>query len=133
MKVKKMSLAWITVSDVTNTQKFFTETIGLKVSSSAPEHGWLELTGEDGGMILGVGQAGSESSDKPGVNAVVTMTVDDIIASKAEMESKGVLFIGEIIEVPGHVKMATFLDPDGNMFQLVQEIDQQDQPPLAFI
>ena len=58
------------------------------------------------------------------MNAVLAMTVDDIVAAKKELEGKKVSFIGDIIEVPGYVKMATFADPDGNIFQLVQELGQ---------
>ena len=58
------------------------------------------------------------------MNAVLAMTVDDIVAAKKELEGKKVSCIGDIIEVPGYVKMATFADPDGNIFQLVQELGQ---------
>ena len=67
----------------------------------------------------------SPSYEKPGNNSVVTLTVTDIVESKAELEAKGVKFFGDIIEVPGHVKMATFADPDNNVFQLVQMLYQK--------
>ncbi len=38
-------------------------------------------------------------------------------------KEKGAKLVGEIGEVPGHVKMQTFLDPDGNMMQIVQELN----------
>jgi predicted enzyme related to lactoylglutathione lyase len=50
------------------------------------------------------------------------MTVDNIVATKKELEAKGVTFIDEIMEIAGHVKMVTFTDPDGNKFQLVEEL-----------
>jgi len=120
MTIKKIELAWITVGDLAKARKFLTDTVGLKVASSAQEYGWMELQGVEGGMLLGVGQANSQHKERPGQNAVVTLTVDDIVASKKELESKGVQFDGDIMEVPGHVKMASFSDPDGNKFQLTQ-------------
>ena len=126
MAIRKMSLSWIVSSDISKTKSFFVETLGLQVTNSAEEYGWLEVQGEEGGMILGIGQESKEKeneTEKPGSNAVVTMTVDDIVKEKAELEAKGVHFIDEILEVPGHVKMVTFVDPDGNKFQLVQELD----------
>jgi len=123
MAIKKISLCWVTVSDMEKSKKFFIEQCGLKFSSGAPEHGWMEVVGQEGGMLLGVGQANPEYDAKAGVNAVVTMTVDDIVASKKEMEAKGVQFIGDIMEVPGHVKMVTFVDSDNNTYQLVQELE----------
>lgn len=121
--IKKMSLAWIAVKDINASKKFFKDVLGLSVTNDTPEYGWMELkAGND--FILGVGQAREEhETEKPGMNAVVTMTVDDIVKSKAMLEAKGVRFIDEIIEVPGHVKMVTFIDTDGNKFQLVQELN----------
>lgn len=122
MKVNKIGLAWIVVTDVKKAKVFFSETLGLKVSSEAAEYGWLELQAEQGDMLLGVGQENDKDSIKPGQNAVVTFSIDDLDAAKAELEGKGVSFIGEVMEVPGHVKLALFTDPDGNHLQLVQQL-----------
>ena len=122
MNVKRMDMAWITVSDHKKAKEFFCDILGLKLSSETPEHGWMELVGHEGGATLGVGKACEETSPdvKPGQNAVVTMTVDDVVTCKKYLESKGVKFFGDIIEIPGHVKMALFADNDGNKFQIVQ-------------
>lgn len=123
MAIKKISLCWVTVSDMEKAKTFFKDSCGLEITAgSSPEHGWLELVGQEGGMTLGVAQASKDNQESVGLNAVVTLTVDDIVATKDSMEKKGVTFIGDIMEVPGHVKMATFVDPDNNTFQLVQEI-----------
>lgn len=132
MAIKKLNLCWITVSDIEKSKVFFKDTCGLDLlEGSSAEHRWLEFAGkEHGGLVLGVAQLdGSQASqsikNQTGVNAVVTMSVDDIVAEKASMEKKGVKFVGEIQEVPGIVKMATFLDPDNNTFQLVQDIEKK--------
>ena len=122
MNIKKIELIWITVGNFERSKHFFTNTLGLKVSCATPEYNWLELQGIEGGTLLGVGTAHKDSTIKPGMNAVVSMTVDDIVAAKKELEDKGVTFVGDIIEIPGHVKMAQFTDPDGNNFQLVQQL-----------
>ena len=121
MTVKAINLAWISVSHFKKSEKFFTDVVGLKVDTSNEDgYEWAELRGHEGGAVLGVGVITNPNEPvKPGNNAVVTFTVDDIVKKKAEMEKMGVLFIGDIIEIPGHVKMAFFKDPDGNIFQLV--------------
>ena len=43
--------------------------------------------------------------------------VDDVAATRAELESKGVEFVGETID-SGVCHMASFRDPDGNAFLL---------------
>lgn len=123
MKTKKIDLSWIVVSDIKKSKQFFTEIVGLKIKNETPEYGWLELEGHEGGSTLGVGQAGPEHDDKPGQNAVVTFNIDNIVDARKELESKKVKLIGDIVEVPGHVKMATFTDFDGNKFQLVETLD----------
>lgn len=122
MAIKKISLCWISVSDSAKAKQFFHDTCGLEIADDASEHGWLEFVGEEGGMTLGVAIASEDKKETVGINAVVTLTVDDIVATKKQMEQKGVRFIGDIMEVPGHVKLATFVDPDNNTFQLVEEI-----------
>lgn len=123
MNVKKIGLSWITVSDLVKARSFFVETLGLEVKDFAPEWGWMECSGKEGDSLLGVGQAQGEM--KAGHNAVMTFTVDDVVAGRAELLEKGVRIIDEIVEVPGHVKMLTFFDNDGNMFQLCQRLDNE--------
>lgn len=126
MAIRKMELAWITVSDFAKAKKFFVDTLGLTIFGGNEQFSWLELRGQDGGMLLGVG--GSKPNDgcaiKPGQNAVMTFTVDDMEQTKAALEAKGVVFASEIIEIPGIVKMALFTDTDGNKFQLVENLEQ---------
>lgn len=124
MKIKRIDLSWITTSDMKKAKQFFTETVGLKVRHEMAEFGWLALGGHEGGSSLGVGLVNTGSDQKPGTNAIVTLEVDDIVAAKKELESKKVKFIGDIMEVPGQVKLALFTDPDDNKFQLVQRINK---------
>ena len=122
MVVKKIGLAWISVKDNEKAKKFFTQDLGFKISCDVPEHNWMELQAEDGNFLFGVGQDDDQNPIKPGQNAVLALTVEDIDAAKAELEGKGIK-VGDVVEIPGHVKMALFQDPDGNNFHLVQKLD----------
>lgn len=127
MKIKQIGLSWIVTKDFSKAKSFFVDTLGLKIEELNEEYCWMELAGHDGGSILGVGMASNnpEIPDpiKPGQNAVFTMIVENIDADRKELLAKGVRAIGDIIEIPGHVKMATFLDEDGNHFQLAERLD----------
>ncbi len=124
MIVKRSDMAWITVSDIKKAKKFFTEVVGLELRCDTPEYGWIELAPKDGGSALGVGECNQQDSPvQPGHNAIVTFTVDDIVAAKEEFTKKGVTLLGDIVEVPGHVKMLFFTDFDDNKFQIVQLMD----------
>ena len=125
MFAKRSDLAWVTVSDINKAKKFFTEVVGLELRTDTPEYGWIELVAKDGGSALGIGQCNPQYSEvQPGHNAIVTFTVDDIEKAKVEFAQKGVTLIGDIVEVPGHVKMLFFADFDGNKFQIVQLLDK---------
>ena len=123
MAVKRIDLSWITVSSTDKALHLFKDILGLKVTSEAQEYGWYELQGTEGGMHLGIGK---EYHNKAGHNAVVTFVVDDIVMMKKEMEQKNIRFDGDIMEVEGHVKLATFYDVDNNKFQLVEEINTKE-------
>lgn len=125
MKIKKIGLAWIATSDIAKAKDFFANILELEVSADSQEHGWLEFKAKGDSFLLGVGEVKEESENSPvmpGYNAVVTFTVDDIDATKKELEAKKV-DIYDIVEVPGHVKMAFMQDNDGNIFQVVQMIE----------
>ncbi len=124
MAIQSINLGWILVKDHEKAVAFFQQ-LGLKLTSHEPTYGWAEFVGPQGGTALGVGTdnpetAASHGNLKAGSNAVMTFTVDDVVKTKAEFEKLGVKFFGDIIEIPGHVKMATFVDPDNNVFQIVQ-------------
>ncbi|MBA3603184.1 MAG: VOC family protein [Parachlamydiaceae bacterium] len=122
MKIKSIDLAWIVVKDLNQSVKFYTEKVGLKLIELNEGFGWAELQGENGGVKLGLAQVHPTGNEGiiPGNNAVVTLTVDSIEDSVADLSAKGVKLIGEMQEVPGHVKLQMVQDEDGNHIQLVE-------------
>ena len=119
MNFKGLQLVWITVSNIQQAVKFYTETVGFELREFNEEFGWAELSGKEGAR-LGLSQFNAEFGYKPGSNAVVTITVDDIEKARAELMEKQVNLIDEVMEVEGQVKLQTFSDSDGNLFQLCQ-------------
>lgn len=119
MNVIGMHLSWIVVADIESAVKFYTETVGLTLKEFSKEYNWAELSGADGAR-LGIAQHCPSSEVGIGANAVVTISVVDIEKAKNEFVNKDVQLIGDILEIPGHVKMQTFKDKDGNTFQLCQ-------------
>lgn len=122
MNVTGMKLAWIVVKDLQSAIKFYEEIVGLTLQSHNPEYGWAELSGPEG-LILGIAQENSQMEVKAGENAIVTVTVKDIEKARDAFLLQGAKLIGDIVEVPGHVKMQTFTDKDGNVLQLVQMLE----------
>lgn len=120
MKVQEIGLSWIVVKDIKAAVKYYTDVVGLKLMEFNEQFGWAELEGYEGGSRLGIAQENPQENVRAGQNAVVTFTVTDINKAKAEMVKKGAQCIGEIVEVPGHVKMQTLSDKDGNCFQICE-------------
>ncbi len=122
MTIKRISLSWVGVSDITKAKQFFINTLGLQIFEEQAAYGWLEVKGKQGEQVLGIGQANPESGMASGYNAVVTFVTDSYNQTKEELTQKGVHFFGEIAGNPDVPRMICFKDPDGNMFQLVEEM-----------
>lgn len=120
MNVKEIGLSWIVVKDVKAAVAYYTNVVGLKLMEFHEEYGWAELEGHQGGSRLGIAQENPQEQVKAGQNAIMTFTVSNIEAAKAEMVKKGAKCEGDILEVPGHVKMQTIVDQDGNRFQICE-------------
>ena len=117
---KSIDLAWIVVKDFKQAVKFYTETVGLNLLKMNEQYGWAELQGPDGGAMLGISAEQAGNPYKAGQNACLTLTVDDLEKTRDSFLQKGAKFIGDIQEVPGHVRLLMGIDGDGNHFQLAQ-------------
>lgn len=121
-KAKSFDLAWITVKNFDQAVKFYKETLGLEQKDYNPEYKWAEFEGHAGGARLGICEACQESPVQAGGNAVSCFTVDDLDAACEFLRKKGAEFVGDIQEVPGHVKMQLIKDPSGNYIHICQKL-----------
>ena len=125
MEIKDICFSWLMVKDFKKAKDFYVDTLGLTISEFNENFNWMELGTQEKPKLMGVGQdtENSPSFIKAGQNAVIAITVANIETAKRHMEEKGVFFEGDILEIPGQVKMALFLDPDGNKLQLVEDLN----------
>lgn len=122
MKPQGFHMAWVVVDDFNQAKDFFTNVLGLTLTSEAPEYNWAEFSAGNGAQI-GVGSNCGQSPIKAGSNAVICINVQDVVATKKELEEKGVDIIGDIQEVPGHVKMLLIRDKSGNYYHIVEMLN----------
>lgn len=54
----------------------------------------------------------------------MALTVENLEEAKHTMKERGAHFIGDVIEIPGHVRLQSCVDLDGNRFQLAQSLDK---------
>jgi len=110
------------VSDLQVAAAFYGEVLGMEVTDSNPEYGFVTLL--PGGIHPGVmlmkgalelGRGGSQ----------LVFHVDDVQAVYDKLAPAGVRFHGEPVELPPG-KYVSFEDPDGNLLAL---IDDTNMPP----
>ena len=106
------------VSDLDASLAWFQDKLGFKERFKAPEAGWAEVSSSTEGVTIGLNQDGEGGSG--GITPVLGVVA--IEAARAALEEDGVTFDGPTVELPGMVKLATFLDPDGNRFMLAQSL-----------
>lgn len=114
-------MSCVTVSSLDETKRLFVDLLGLEVKDYQDQYRWMELEGDEGGRV-GFGEPMGEEMNA-GTNAIVSVEVANIEEAKAHLETNGVQFHGEIVEVPGEVKLVLFCDKDGNQYFLSQKLN----------
>ena len=72
---------------------------------------------ETGNLTLAVMESEAFGIEPRANNHPIALRVDDVAAARAELESRGVVFKGDIID-SGVCHQALFEDPDGNLLDL---------------
>ncbi len=103
----------LSVEDLERAKMFYEEVFGLDVVwYMSPEAGWCELQLPGGASKLGLNAGGK--------GGTLTFDVEDLEATKAYLEGKG-LETGEIVDVPDMVSYFNTRDTEGNRVQIVSE------------
>ena len=112
----------VLVTDWDAARRWYSEKLGFQEMYAIEEVGLAELQTPLGGATIGLNRL---EGAHPGAGSVtITFGVQDIDATRAELEKRGVAFDGPTNEIPGMVKLATFHDPDGNSLMLAQTLGQ---------
>ena len=112
MKIEKVDTVGVPSRDAERSRRFYVETLGLLPDERSRNEFWI---GETCFAIWEPERFGGEF--EPQKNGIALLRVEDVAAARAELEAKGVEFIGETFDT-GVCHMATFLDPDGNTLVL---------------
>jgi catechol 2,3-dioxygenase-like lactoylglutathione lyase family enzyme len=110
--IRKLDFASIPSQDTERTRSFYVETLGLRADEKAQFEVWV---GDTCLAIWEPKRLGMEFA--PQKNGHLALHVDDVAAARAELEGKGVEFMGDILDT-GVCHMAFFTDPDGNDLML---------------
>ena len=106
----------VPTQDLERAVEFYGTTLGLPCSVNRPDRNFAEF--ETGDVTLSVVHPEGMGIGPFSANANhIALQVDDVPAARAELEGRGVTFMGDIFDT-GVCHMAFFRDPDGNALML---------------
>jgi predicted enzyme related to lactoylglutathione lyase len=109
-------------------RKFYGETLGLPFGKQ-----WGEMPAgefETGTVTIALMQVDAFGMEFDPSSTPLEFHVDDFDAAKAELESRGVEFVTDVID-SGVCKQAIFRDPDGNALAIHNRYAHGAPPPEA--
>ncbi len=110
--ITKLDFIGVPSTDAARSRAFYIDTLGLRPDDKGQYEFWV------GETCFGIWEPASFGMPfAPQNNAHLALHVDDVAAAKAELEEKGVEFLGDILDT-SVCHMAFFKDPDGNDLML---------------
>lgn len=113
--ISGVDFVMVPTADLAAAAEFYGEVLGLRRSVYVPDRGYAEF--ETGNLTLSVVEPlkmGMELHLNPNH---IALHVDDVAAAREELEGRGAVFEGEILDT-GVCHMGFFADPDGNRLML---------------
>jgi predicted enzyme related to lactoylglutathione lyase len=102
-------------ADIERAVEFYGTTLGLRRSAYRPDRNFAEF--ETGNLTLSIINPQRMGMEHHVSHNPIALHVQDIEAARAELEQRGVTFMGETFDT-GVCHMAFFADPDGNSLML---------------
>ncbi|GIK78574.1 MAG: glyoxalase/bleomycin resistance/dioxygenase family protein [Acidobacteria bacterium] len=110
--IDKLDFVAVPSTDAERSRAFYVDTLGLRPDDDARFEFWA------GDTCFGIWEPAKLGFEfAPQTNAHPALHVDDVAAARAELEAKGVEFLGDTLDT-GVCHMALFKDPDGNDLML---------------
>lgn len=107
------------VTDLDRSIAWYRDLLGFSLLYRRDDIAWCELS--TGVERVNVGLSERREAGGPG-GATLTFGVKDLDAAKAALDGHGVRQDGDIVEIPGLVRLLTFFDPDDNALMFYQEL-----------
>jgi catechol 2,3-dioxygenase-like lactoylglutathione lyase family enzyme len=110
--ISKVDSVGIPSSNTERSLAFYVETLGLRPDERSSNEFWI------GETCFGIWEpARFGIAFQPQPSGIALLHVEDVAAARAQLEEKGVEFVGETVD-SGVCHMANFVDPDGNVLVL---------------
>ncbi|RYY25007.1 MAG: VOC family protein [Sphingomonadales bacterium] len=109
----------ISVTSLDAAIPWYQELFGMTLLYRIDEIAWCEMVSPVARVTVGLSQV---ETVPQGGGATLTFGVADLDAAKAVLDAKIIRQDGEIMEIPGMVRLLTFYDPDGNALMFYQDL-----------
>jgi catechol 2,3-dioxygenase-like lactoylglutathione lyase family enzyme len=113
--ITRIDFVPIPTQDAERATAFYRDTLGLSESEHTRDRPFSEF--DLGGTTLSVWDPSSAGREFHANTNAIALHTDDVKATRAELEGRGVAFFGETLDT-GVCHMAFFADPDGNPLML---------------
>jgi predicted enzyme related to lactoylglutathione lyase len=113
--IEKIFCIWIYVNDLTASQKFYTDVLGLKFKFR--DGGWVEF--DLGATTFAILERPKEKGELKAQKTHIMFEVKNIEVCKARLTAHQVEMIGAIRDEP-YGKLLTFVDPNGHWLELFE-------------
>jgi predicted enzyme related to lactoylglutathione lyase len=105
----------VPTTDIERAVEFYGTTLGLRRSAYRPDRNFAEF--ETGNLTLSIINPQRMGMEHHVSRNPVALHVEDMDRARAELEQRGVTFVGETFDT-GVCHMSFFADPDGNALML---------------
>ena len=116
------------VSDLDRSISWYRDVLGFELLYRQDDIAWCELSTSVERVNVGLSERRESGG---GGGATLTFGVTNLEAAKEVLDGHGVRQDGDIIEIPGLVRLLTFFDPDDNALMFYQMPQDQVQPGEA--
>ena len=114
MIVEHVDFVSVPVTDMEHSVSWYRDTLGLPQTG---EGGFPEFKLGDNAFLYLIDPTAIGGAFTAPHGSPIALRVADVAATRAELESKGVAFTGDVLDT-GVCHMAFFADPDGNQLML---------------
>ena len=107
-------LIQLDVASLDRSIEFYTKKLGFRLTERRDDLKFAHIATSVPGVQIGLGEV--QSPQPKGI--VLNFEVANTDAGRRALEAAGVVFQSETLLIPGKVKLAGFLDPDGHRLRL---------------
>lgn len=108
------------VKDLAKAKRWYADVLGFEVVFDLAEQGWCELATPTKDAKLGLAADDTAAGSN---QAYCAFGVKDMSAAKANLVRHGVTLEGDVVELPGLVKLLYFRDPEANRLMFFQSLE----------